>query len=76
MEHEDSTAPDEQTRRADKADARHPHAADRPATVTEEADAESALGAQSEEERKEVARHEQEMMEIGASVKGEGRIDG
>ena len=70
---EDRTEPDEATRAAERAEEGEAHAADRSPTPEEEA----AAGGypESDEERKKVAEHYQEMTDIGANAKGEGRID-
>jgi hypothetical protein len=57
------------TRRAEQDEARAPHAPDRPPTREEAEAAGDGEGADPE-----VARHYQEMSEIGAEVKGEGQI--
>lgn len=72
---EDRTEPSETTHEAEEADAGQRHEADRVATEGESRDAEDALSKSDPERRRDVAEHEKEMMEIGASVKGEGEID-
>jgi hypothetical protein len=51
------------------------HRADRPATDKEAAAADEQLAKETDAERADVAKHEKEMMELGANVKGEGAID-
>ncbi len=51
------------------------HGADRPPTDNEAAAADEQLAAETAAQRADVAKHEKEMMEIGADVKGEGAID-
>jgi hypothetical protein len=66
--------PTEATREAEKVDATQLHSADRPPTSEEETAAEESerkFGADKEA----VAEHSEEMSDIGAHVKGEGRID-
>jgi hypothetical protein len=69
-------APDDEvteaTKAADEAESQAKHEADRPATKDESAAAERSQ-AQSEDQM-EVARHFEEMADIGAHVKGEGEI--
>ena len=72
---EERTAPDEATRREERAEAGSAHTADRPATDTEAAAADAAEAAEDRRERESVAAHEKEMLETGAQVKGEGAID-
>ena len=69
----DHTEPDQATKQADRADAGAK--ADRPATEAEEAAADDQYATDDADRRADVARHEEEMMEIGANVKGEGAID-
>jgi hypothetical protein len=69
----DHTEPDEATKQADRAG--DEPKADRPATEAEEAAADEQYAADDADRRADVARHEQEMMEIGANNKGEGAID-
>ena len=71
---DDRTEPDEATHSADESDADRTHAADRSGTDVEERDADEAYAAGDPEERQKVAEHEKEMMDIGATVKGEGEI--
>jgi len=59
---------------ADEAEAARSHDPDRAATIKEEEEAEAARAGMSDEERKSVAAHEEEMMGIGAEAKGEGQI--
>ncbi len=72
---EDRTEPDESTLAEEQVEASHNHSADRPATDKESATADEQLANSGENERAAVAKHEKEMMEIGAEVKGEGAID-
>ncbi len=72
---EDRTEPDEATHDADEAEAGSAHQADRPASEVEAQEADDALAASDPGQREDVAKHEKEMMEIGASVKGEGEIE-
>lgn len=51
------------------------HGADRPATEEEADAANDYLARDPDARRADVAKHEKEMMEIGAEVKGEGAID-
>ena len=51
------------------------HGADRPPTDEESAAADEHFAAETEARRADVAKHEKEMMELGAEVKGEGAID-
>jgi uncharacterized BrkB/YihY/UPF0761 family membrane protein len=67
------TEPDAATNRADQVQPEH--TADRPATEEESAVADEHYGAEDPERLADVARHEKEMMEIGAKVKGEGSIE-
>jgi hypothetical protein len=69
----DHTEPDDATEQSDRSSAEH--TADRPATEQEAAAADRHHAADDPERRADVARHEEEMMEIGANVKGEGAID-
>ncbi len=69
------TEPDADTEAAEQADAGHEHRSDRPPTTEENAAAEERYSASDDETRRRVAEHEQEMMEIGADVKGEGAIE-
>jgi hypothetical protein len=62
----------ESPREADRSESRSAHTSDRPPT-SEEAAAAERNGAD-EDDRKDVAQHEEEMMEIGANIKGEGEI--
>jgi hypothetical protein len=70
----DDAEPTEATREAGQVDGARSHSADRPPTGEEEAAAEESrrkFGADEEA----VAEHYEEMSDIGAHVKGEGRID-
>jgi hypothetical protein len=69
------TEPDEATISEQKSEAGAAHVADRLPTPEEEAAADSELADSDEKERSDVAAHEQEMNELGANAKGEGRID-
>jgi hypothetical protein len=71
---EPRTEPDDATRKADESDADRNPAADRAGTKEEENAADAAYAASDAQERRDVADHEEEMMEIGAHVKGEGEI--
>jgi hypothetical protein len=75
MDMEDRTEPDEATLESDDSDAGREHVADRVPTDDEERAADEEFAAEDPQERQDVARHEKEMMEIGANVKGEGEID-
>ncbi len=72
---DEHTEPDASTEAAERADAGHGHQADRAPTDEENAAAEERFSATDDQSRKEVAEHEEEMMEIGAQVKGEGAIE-
>jgi hypothetical protein len=72
---EDRTEPDSSTRSVEEEEAGRAHGADRPPIQSEEKAAERALDESSEDERKSVAAHYEEMSEIGAETKGEGRIE-
>jgi hypothetical protein len=72
---DERTEAEEATRAVDSADADHSHEADRPATEAEERVAEDAFSKDGGQQRRDVAEHEKEMMEIGATVKGEGEIE-
>jgi hypothetical protein len=72
---EQHTTPDRSTQAEEKAEAAHEHSADRPATEEETAAADEHFAKSSDGERAEVAKHEEEMMEIGAEIKGEGAIE-
>jgi hypothetical protein len=74
-EHQDHTEPDEATRAADEADAAKGHTPDRAPTDTELAEADKEFAEDDESRRADVARHEKEMLDIGANVKGEGAIE-
>ena len=69
------TEPDEATTQADRAESESAHTADRPATAEEAAEADEQYAGDDPDRRADVARHEEEMLEIGANVKGEGAID-
>jgi len=68
------TEPDEATISEEKSEAGAAHGADRLPTAEEEAAAEAKFSEEGEQERRNVAAHEQEMNELGAEAKGEGRI--
>lgn len=72
---DDRTDPDTATRQSDQSDAGRRHEADRVATGDEAQAADDALSKEDSDQRKEVAEHEKEMMEIGATIKGEGQIE-
>ena len=72
---EDRTEPNRRTRSVEEEEAGRAHDADRPPTESEERDAERQLEKSGEEERESVAEHYEEMTEIGAETKGEGRIE-
>jgi hypothetical protein len=69
------TEPDAGTRKAEDSDAARPHTADRQPTPGEEKDADQEASTETEEERRSVAAHYEEMAELGAEVEGEGRIE-
>jgi hypothetical protein len=68
------TEPDEATVAAEQTEAGAAHTSDRPPTDEESADADREFGSIDEDERRRVAGHEEEMNELGARAKGEGRI--
>jgi hypothetical protein len=72
---DERTEADDATRAEDNSDAGRRHEADRAATEAEERAAEDALSKGDPEQRRDVAEHEKEMMEIGATIKGEGEIE-
>jgi len=72
---DDRTEPDRNTQAVEDDEAGHAHVADRAPTKSEERDAERHLEESDDEERKSVAKHYEEMSEIGAKEKGEGRIE-
>jgi hypothetical protein len=72
---DERTEPDAGTEAAEQAEADYAHRADREPTAEEVSAAEKHHSATDEKDRREVAEHEEEMMEIGARVKGEGAID-
>ncbi|MGB7053637.1 MAG: hypothetical protein WBG41_18885 [Acidimicrobiales bacterium] len=72
---DDRTEPDNSTRSVEEEEAGRAHGADRPPNGSEEKAAERHLDESSEEERRSVAEHYEEMSEIGAEAKGEGRIE-
>jgi hypothetical protein len=72
---EQRTKPDQSTHAEEQVEAAHDHSADRPATGKESAVADEHFANSDEGERAEVAKHEEEMMVIGAEIKGEGAID-
>ncbi len=69
------TEPDETTRNVDGAGVGDDHSADRPGTEEEDAAADEHYAKGDPAGRAGVARHEKEMMEIGAEAQGEGAID-
>ena len=69
------TQPDGGTRATEKGEASQAHRADRPPTDDESAAADDHLSDSEKEERRSVAEHYEEMSEIGAEAKGEGRIE-
>jgi hypothetical protein len=71
---DNETQPDEGTREAERIDAGEAHVADRPPTDEEEAAAEGAAE-KFAGDRAEAAAHYEEMSDIGAHAKGEGRIE-
>jgi hypothetical protein len=72
---EDRTEPDGATRAVEQSEAGRQHEADRAATDEEAQAAEEALSKDDPQRRQDVAKHEKEMMEIGATIKGEGEIE-
>jgi hypothetical protein len=68
------TQPDEGTLEAERIDAGEAHVADRPPTEAEEAAAEGAAE-KFAGDREAAATHFEEMSDIGAQDKGEGRIE-
>jgi hypothetical protein len=72
---EDRTSPDERTQATEEDEAGQAHRADRAPTSAEEAAADRHLEETDEKERQSVAEHYEEMSEIGADAKGEGRIE-
>jgi hypothetical protein len=71
---DDETQPDEGTRAAERIDAGEAHIADRAPTDEEEAAAEGAAE-KFKGDREEAAAHYEELSDIGAHVKGEGRVE-
>jgi hypothetical protein len=69
------TEPDDATRAAERAEAGHPHTADRPPTAEEVAAADFEYFASDPDEREAVSEHEEEMANLGANIKGEGQIE-
>jgi hypothetical protein len=67
--------PDETTQMAEPAEEDRAHTADRPATAEESSVADQEAEQEGEDERRQVAEHFQEMNEIGANAKGEGRVE-
>jgi len=65
---------DEGTREAERAEAEEAHVADRPPTSEEEAAAEAAAK-EFEGDGEQAAAHFEELSDIGAKDKGEGRIE-
>ncbi len=70
---EKRTTPDESTEREERIEAGRDHLPDRLPTEEEEAEADE-FREEHADEMEEVARHHKEMDDIGAKVKGEGRI--
>ncbi|HEY3842798.1 MAG TPA: hypothetical protein VGL48_06060 [Acidimicrobiales bacterium] len=68
----DTTKPNEATNQADEADAGREHTPDRAPSAEEEGAAER--GRALTEDPESVAAHYEEMMEVGADVKGEGEV--
>jgi hypothetical protein len=68
------TEPNDTTKSADKAAMGDNHSADRPATDEEAEAADNQYESEGAERRADVARHEEEMMEIGVEAKGEGAV--
>lgn len=71
----DQTEPNASTLAAEEVEADHDHTADRAASGEESERAEANYASTDPDERKSVAEHEEEMMEIGAHLKGEGAIE-
>jgi len=69
------TEPDASTDAAGEGEAGRPHTPDTPANEGEAKRAKAAYAQSDPDERNSVAEHEEEMMEIGAHVKGEGAIE-
>jgi hypothetical protein len=72
---EERTEPDKATHVAEESDAERAHVADRLGSSEEERTAEQSYSAGDLEQRRKVAQHEKEMMDIGATIKGEGEIE-
>lgn len=70
---EKNTTPDESTEREERAEANRDHAPDQLPTEEQE-EAADKFREEYSEEMESVARHHKEMDDIGANVKGEGRI--
>ena len=71
---ENRTTPDDSTEREERIEATRDHRPDREPTKAEE-EAADKFREDHPDDADDVARHEKEMGEIGAEVKGEGRID-
>jgi hypothetical protein len=71
---EERTEPDRATHEAEESDAGRSHVADTLRSDEEELAAEQAYSAGDQEQRRNVAQHEKEMMDIGATTKGEGKL--
>jgi hypothetical protein len=71
---EERTEPDRATHDAEATDAERSHVADPPGSHEEVRTAERAYSAGDPEQRRRVAQHEKEMMDIGATIKGEGEL--
>jgi hypothetical protein len=72
---DEETTPDTATIEAEQAEATHSHTADRAPTSAEEAAADRSLDSLDNDEREAAAEHYEEMTDIGAHVKGEGKVD-
>jgi len=70
---DEETQPDEGTLEAERIDAEKAHVADRPPTDEEERAAEG-VAEKFAGDREAAAAHDEEMSDIGAQAKGEGRI--
>jgi hypothetical protein len=67
--------PDDVTDGSANSSAVNGHKADRPPTEAEATAADEQFARDTDAQRADVAKHEKEMMELGAEVKGEGAID-
>lgn len=70
----DRTEPDAETEAEERGEALAAHQADRGPSSDEEAAAERGAARPDRADPEEVAEHYQEMSELGAEAKGEGRI--